>query len=76
MENTTPKKWHEGYKTYAGIIGMLIPFILSVFGYDVAGAFPIEWARFSEELFLLLGAGLALYGRWKAKPKELIKKRG
>lgn len=74
-EQEVPAKWHDGYKTYSGIFLVVFPFIVQIFGYDVADVFNVEFARFSQEFFVFIGAGLAIYGRWHAKiPKWVVKK--
>lgn len=69
------KAWHEGKKTYSGLVVIAIPLLAMLFGYDVREAFPVEFARFGTELVTTIGIVVAFYGRWKTKPKELFVKK-
>jgi len=60
-------KFLEGKKTLIGLMVILIPIIAGITGYDVSEAFPVEFARFANEVFVLIGTAIALYGRIKAK---------
>ena len=57
------KSLTNGKKTYLGILVVFIPVIAGLFGYDVSEAFPVEFARFAEEIFMVIGGGIAAYGR-------------
>ena len=68
------KRWHDGWKGLSGSAVVVVTILASLLGYDVREAFPVEFARFGEELILLVGGILAFYGRYAAKGDVGIKK--
>ena len=64
-----------GKKTIIGLIVILIPIITPFFGYEVNQAFPVEFSRFADEVFVLVGTAFALYGRIVAKGPVWFKKK-
>tara|TARA_R100001530_G_scaffold116535_1_gene83617 strand:+ start:3987 stop:4196 length:210 start_codon:yes stop_codon:yes gene_type:complete len=65
----------DGKKTIIGLIVILIPILAGFFGYEVSSAFPVESARFAEEVFVLVGTAIALYGRAVAKSPMWFRKK-
>ena len=56
-----------GSKRTVGLLIVLAPFIAGLFGYDVSEAFPVEAARFSEEILAVVGTALVIVGEIMAK---------
>lgn len=66
----------NGRKTYIGIAVALLPTLAGFFGFDVTSAFHAQFAPLVEELFVLFGSAIAVYGRMSAQsPGWLAKKK-
>ena len=65
----------NGTKRLSGFVLLVIPVVANWFGYDVAEAFPVEAARFSDDFFVVVGGIVMLVGVLKAKgPMWFIRK--
>lgn len=65
----------SGTKRTLGFIIMLLPAIAPMFGFEVSEAFPIESARFADQVVEFVGAAVMIYGVWVAKSPMWITKK-
>lgn len=56
----------DGYKTYVGIAVMLLSQVLQARGIELG-----DTVGLTNEVLALIGAALAIYGRFAAKSKEV-----
>ena len=66
-EETQPKEKQmlNGYKTYIGIAITILGSLSGLFGWDLG-----DLAGLQDQLIVLFGAIIAIYGRYVAKPKD------
>ena len=53
----------EGYKTYIGIAITVLGTLAGIFHWNLGNLTGVQ-----EQVIVLVGAAIALYGRYKAKP--------
>jgi len=59
----------NGWKTYSGILIAATPTLAGLFGYNVSAGFDVEASENINDLILLLGSAIAIYGRLVAQSK-------
>lgn len=61
-------KMLEGKKTYIGIMVAVAPTVAKLFGYDMGTEGQEQLGVALNEIFVMVGGLIAMYGRLKAKP--------
>lgn len=59
----------NGYKTYTGVLLVIIPVIAKALGYDIGEKFSTEAPQAIDDIIVLVGSLIALYGRLVAQTK-------